>query len=368
MLFLINSLEGGGAEKVMTRLAGQFAQMREDLDLGLAILDNVPEAYPVPSGVDVFRLDARGSFRRSITETKTLIRSWRPDAVLSFLTRANCAAVLARRNSSFRCVISERVNTTSHFGNSLRGRAMRAVVALLYCRADAVVAVSQGVADELSRRYRVPASRLSVIGNPVDIDDLASHAAAAPDIGLPDDFMVSVGRLVPNKGGDIVLRAFARHRNRTRRLVMLGEGPERAQLAALARDLGIADRVSMPGHVQNPHAIVGRATALISASRSEGFPNAIAEALAVGCPVVATDCQSGPAEILADKATGDITSVETAPWGILVPVDDAAALGSAMDVLDDPERRKDYSGRARERARFYAARSIADEYTRVLGV
>ncbi|MDJ0627697.1 MAG: glycosyltransferase [Rhodobacter sp.] len=367
LLLLINSLEGGGAEKVMAYLAGELAKTLNGVDIRLALLDDLPAAYAVDSAVEVVRLDSRGSLLRSISQTRRQIAAWQPDVVLSFLTRANCAAILARRKGHFRCVISERVNTSSHFGNQFRGRLFRRIVSRLYPRADKIVAVSEGVRDEMLANYQVPAARLSVIHNPFDIARLRTEGARKPTIALPDDFFVTAGRLVPNKGHEVLLHAFARHRNRDRALLVLGEGAERPALETLARDLGIADRVQLPGYVENPHAIISRATAYVSASRSEGFPNALVEAMALGCAVAATDCPSGPAEILAERPAGMTDGLETAAWGLLVPMDDAAGLSTAMDYYDDPGNRQRYAKRAGQRSAAFAPAPVVAAYAQALG-
>ena len=150
--------------------------------------------------------------------------------------------------------------------------------------------------------------------------------------------------------------------------MILGEGPERAHLEALARELGIEGRVHMPGYVENPHAIVGRATAYVSASRSEGFPNALVEAMALRRAVASTDCPSGPAELLAERDTGATRGMEAAAWGFLVPVDEAAALAAAMDELEEPAVRESYAARAAERAGAYGTDPVIDAYARILEV
>ncbi|EAR51192.1 Glycosyl transferase group 1 [Oceanicola granulosus HTCC2516] len=359
ILLLINSLEGGGAENVMVRVAAGLAARAPDAEIRLALLDDLPAAYPAPPGVELVRLDSRGAFWRSIRGVRRLVADWRPDVVLSFLARANCAAVLARRQGGGPlCVISERVNTTSHFGTGPRERVLKAMIARLYPRADRVIAVSRGVGDDLRDRYGVPAERIEVIHNPVDIDTLRARAAAPPAIDLPGRFFVSVGRLVPNKGGDILLRAFARHAEPARHLVMLGDGPERDRLAALARKMGLAERVHMPGYLDNPQAVVARADAYVSASRSEGFPNALVEAMALGRPVIATDCASGPREILQGPP----------PAGLLVPVDDVDALARALDLVNEAETRHSLAGRASDRAQDFRPGPVVSAYARVLGV
>jgi len=359
VLLLINSLEGGGAEKVMARVAAGLAGRLPQGQVRLALLDDLPAAWPLPGGVELVRLDSRGSFWRSIRETRRLVAEWRPDVVLSFLTRANCAAILACRRGGSRCVVSERVNTTTHLGAGPRGRVLRAVVARLYPRADAVVAVSQGVADELRDGYGVADGRLRVIPNPVEIGSLQARAAEASAVPLPGRFLVNVGRLVPNKGGEVLLRAFAAS-GFPGHLVMVGEGPERGRLMALARQLGIADRLHLPGYLENPHAVVARAEAWVSASRSEGFPNAMVEAMALGIPVIATDCRSGPREILTPDGAAEA--------GVLVPVDDVAAIAAAIDRLGDAGQRQELSGRAARRAQAFRPDAVIAAYAEVLGV
>ena len=361
LLLLINSLEGGGAEKVFVSLATHLASTG-DWDLCIATLDKVPDAHPAPPDVTRLRLDCRGSLLRSIWQVGGLISQWRPDVVLSFLTRANCAAVLAKRRSDFRCVISERVHTSSHLGRGPRGGLQRAIVSWLYPSADGVIAVSGGVGDELASSYGVPSSLITVIPNPVFSETLQIRGQEEPKVDLPHDFFVAIGRLVPNKGGEVLLRAFAAHVNTDRALVILGEGPERTRLMALACVLGIEGRVYMQGYVDNPQAFLARATAYVSASRSEGFPNALVEAMSLGRAVVSTDCHSGPAEILAEGPSGRVEGPYQARWGLLVPVDDIMALTSAMDLMDDAALRARYGMLSRQRMQSFAPADIFRRY------
>jgi len=165
--------------------------------------------------------------------------------------------------------------------------------------------------------------------------------------------VLGVGKLKPQKGFDVLLRAFARVRAaRPARLVILGEGPQRRALEQLARELGLsADDVALPGFVANPYAWMARSAVFALSSRWEGLPNALIEALACGCAVVSSDCPSGPAEIL-----------ENGRLGPLVPVDDAAALAAAIEralAPSDPAPR-------RARARDYAIERVAPRYLAAL--
>lgn len=352
----------------MTTLVSALADRNPGASVTLALLDRAPEAYSPRDAVRIVRLDCRGRMLSSVHQVAALVAREKPDILLSFLTRSNGAAILASRRAHLRCVVSERVNTSSHLGNGLKGRMLRLMVRLLYPRADAVVAVSQGVADELARTYHVLPSRLDVIHNPVDLDGLQDMGRRVPEMPLPLDFLVSVGRLAPNKAFDVLIRAFAAQPVGERHLVILGEGPERPRLAALARDLGVTDRVIMPGYVGNPHAVIARAAAYASASRSEGFPNALVEAMALGRPVIATDCASGPSEILASRPQGEITTLTEARSGILVPVDDSASLSEAMGLMADGNLRASYGHRARERVAAYAPEACFARYEALMGL
>jgi N-acetylgalactosamine-N,N'-diacetylbacillosaminyl-diphospho-undecaprenol 4-alpha-N-acetylgalactosaminyltransferase len=274
----------------------------------------------------------------------------RPDVVVSFLTRANCAAIACSRLLRIPCIISERVHTTSHFSSGgLRGL-RKLAVRCFYPYADRVIAVSRGVGDDLVRNYGLATSQIVTIHNTIEIDRIVQSARAEPSIVLPADYIVAVGRLVANKNFSMLLRSYARA-NIASALMILGEGPERSRLTALAAALGIADRVHLPGFVPNPHAIVARARFYVSSSNAEGFPNAMLEAMCVRQPVVATDCDSGPAEILHGEESGPrALTLTRAPFGILVPTDDEHAMSAALRLMEDPETRARFAVAAWRRA------------------
>lgn len=365
LMFVINSLEGGGAERVMANLVADIRRELPKARITLVLLDKRPEKHAVPDSVDVVRLDSNGSVTASVRRLMGCARAFRPDVIVSFLTRANIAAVLAARASGARCIISERVHTSSHFGSGMSAYINKTVVRRLYRHAETIVTVSDGVARDLSQSFGIPEERLTTINNPVDGPGIETAAANRPGIDLPDDFLVAVGRLVPNKNFAMLIEAYARAAIAPH-LVILGEGPERCMLADLTRELGVADRVHLPGYVENPHAVMRHASLYASASNAEGFPNAMIEAMVLGLPVVATDCHSGPSEILAMQPEGQITKMTPAHYGILVPPEAREAMALGLQAMTQTQTRNYYSAKARERAQTFDTQSVIRRYAALI--
>lgn len=366
VLFVINSLEGGGAERVMCTLASALAEAEKQWTISLATLDRCEDMYPLSPQVARIRLDSGGRLLSGILALLQSMRQDRPDVILSFLTRANCAAIASSRLLRIPCIVSERVHTTSHFSSSGLRSLGKLMVRHLYPHADRVIAVSQGVGDDLVRNYGVSADKVLTIHNPIDLDRIEQATRAEPSIVLPPDCIVAVGRLVSNKNFSMLMRSYAAA-NIGGALAILGEGPERSTLTALAADLKIADRVYMPGFAANPHAIVGRANFYVSSSNAEGFPNAMLEAMCVGRPVVATDCDSGPSEILQGRteARKVSTPTETA-YGILVPTNDERAMSAGLRIMADPEARARFAAAARRRAQDFDVEHALARYKAVI--
>lgn len=358
ILFAINSLAGGGAERVLATLLAGSVPWRTRYDIHLALLDDEPRAYDVPEWVEVHQLDARHKLLPSLTQLRALAKRLSPDATLSFLTRANIANAWAMTGRGRPWLISERVNTSAHLGGAFAAEAM---VRMVYPRAAHVIAVSEGVVDDLAANFGVARARMSAIANPVDHRRIAELAAEPPALTPAGPYIVAAGRLMPNKNFPLLLRAYAEAAPEAR-LVILGEGPEREALQALAATLGIADRVDMPGFVANPFAVVSRAHVYAMPSNAEGFPNGLVEAMACGVPVVATNCASGPSEILAGRSRDAIGGRIDVDAGALVPTDDVQAFATALvEVLAEP-RRSACGARARDRSLAYGVEQAAANY------
>jgi len=336
------SLRGGGAERVMVNLARGFSEKGLDVDLVLAKAEG-PYLSQVPPEVRVIDLHSDRVLASLPHLVRYLLRE-RPQALLSTLDHANIVALWARKLARVpnRLVVRVANNLSQSASNasSARERLMPRLIHKFYPWADAVVAVSQGVADDLVKTAGLSRERIQVIYNPVVTPDLLekakeplNHAWFAPG-EIP--VILSVGRLTKAKDYSTLIRAFAQvQREYPARLMILGEGEERPKLETLIRELDLEEDVSLPGFVDNPYAYMARSAVFVLSSVWEGLPNVLIEAMAIGTPVVSTDCPSGPAEIL-----------EGGEWGRLVPIGDVEKMTTAIiATLNDPNH-PDVSKRA----------------------
>jgi len=313
--------------------------------------------------VRVVRLEARHTLT-AVPAFARYLRESRPRAVLAVKDRAGKTALLARWLGRVPVPVVIRIGTTVSAALAGRGRLRRWAWAismrLFYPRAQAIVAVSAGVAADLARITGLPAGRIHVVPNPVITPELPQLAARAPghpwlDRRAPGDppVVLAAGRFTRQKDFPTLIEAFARLRaQRPARLLILGQGRDLDACRTLAARLGIAQDCDFPGFAANPYAFMARANLFVLSSRWEGSPNVLTEALALGTPVVATDCPSGPREILAGGR-----------FGALVPVGDAPALAAAIaSTLDHPLP----AAELRAAVRDYEAGASARAYARVL--
>lgn len=356
----VPTLDGGGAERVMVRLARAFACRGKQVDLVLARATG-PYLESVPSTVRLIDLGASRvlySFPRLVR----YLRRARPNALLATLAHANVMAVLARRLAArhTRLVVRETIAPLSHARQVQHRRASLVLATTrLYRYADAIVANSKQVVLELSQLLRLPPEAIWLIPNPVVDAELVSLAQQPLEHPWFEDptvpVVLGVGRLTAQKDFATLLQAVALvNRWMECRLVILGEGEQRSALEHLAVQLGLRDRLWMPGFDPNPYRYMARASVFVLSSRWEGSPNTLIEALACGAPVVATNSPGGACEILEDGI-----------WGMLTPVGDAEALAEAIRcTLHQPPDRD----ALRRRAQAFSVDQIAERYLEVLGL
>jgi glycosyltransferase involved in cell wall biosynthesis len=355
------TLAGGGAERAMLHLAEGFAQAGLKTDLVVAEAEG---AYleMLPPGVRLVNLQARPP----IVVSKTLalrryLQQARPDALFSALDIVS-SAIWAKRlaGTPTRVVMCVQTHLSQQFRDHqplIGGKIRPQVVRWFYPRADAIVAASQGVAIDVARITQLPTQHIQVIYNPVVTPTVQSKMQETVDHpwfadGQPP-VVLGVGRLVTQKDFLTLIRAFAVLRGqRSARLMILGEGDQRPKLEALIAELGLTQDVALPGFVENPYAYMAQAAVFALSSIFEGFGNVVAEALAAGTPVVSTDCESGPAEIL-----------DNGKYGHLVPVRDAEQLATAIAATLDRPRNSDL---LRERAQSFSVATVTNQYLQVL--
>ena len=288
------------------------------------------------------------------------LRTQCPDLLYSIQAHTSLIAVwavrLARVHMPLVISIHNMLSTSLAAKQTLRNRLINFLSRLSYHYADAAICVSQGVADDFIKTTGMPPEKTLVVYNPVvspGLEQAAREPISHPWFSHGDQpVILAVGRLVVQKDYPTLLRAFSIVNNkRPVRLLILGDGQERARLEVLIKELGISADVQMPGFVLNPYAYMARARLLVLSSRWEGLPTVIVEALACGTPVVSTDCKSGPSEILADGR-----------FGRLVPVGDAEALAAVIleTLLITPDR-----ALLRERAQDFTLEKSVKEYLRI---
>ena len=356
--FVLQDVHNGGVEKCLIHLARGFTERGVAVDLVVRRLPTDMRRHIV-DGVNLVHLE--GDNDSAETLAAKLAPGGRPNVLLA-AKESDCKLALALRPrlESPVVMIASLDYTGQLDGRSaskLRRWARYRELRKLYGPADRIVCVSRGVAEDMARILGPVAPPLTSLPNPVVMPELDRLARAQPDHPWFADgdtsVILGVGRLSLIKNFPLLVRAFARvRRDRDARLMILGEGKQRQSLLNLAMRLGVADSVALPGHVTNPYAYMARARLFVLSSLWEGFGNVLVEALACGTPAVATDCRSGPAEIL-----------DHGRYGPLVPVGDESALADAMRRTLDAPLSADL---LREAAGPYTLQASTDAYLSAL--
>lgn len=358
VLFFLPDLDGGGAQRTMVNIVNRLPREKFDPTLAVARADGPARQWLDPE-VKLVDLGTE-RLRRSVLPLRGLIRRRRPAAVIATIVDANIAAAMATAGLASKPALVLR-ETNSHRARDDLGAIRRTLAGWAYRRADAVVALSSGVEAELAADFGLDAGHVTTISNPVDVEAVRARASAAPTAAAATESrgeptLIAVGRLHRQKGFDVLIRALAMLKNPKVRLIVLGEGAERDALGGLAAELGVAERVSFAGFVDDPYTWLARADLFVLSSRWEGFGHVIVEAMAAGTPVVATNCPHGPGDIIDDGKNGR-----------LVPPEDATALAAAIDdLIADPSARTRLAAHAAATVSRFGIARIVDQYTALL--
>jgi glycosyltransferase involved in cell wall biosynthesis len=305
-LAILVSFSGqGGVERMISQLATAFVELGIEVDL-LLVKAKGPFCAALPPEARQIPLRTRHT-ATSVWEVARYLRRERPTALLAVKHRAIIAALRARSLSGVQVPIAGRLGTTvsaalaakSVWRRTLWYRAMKQY----YPQLDGIIPVSEGVAADIHQITGLPWERLTVIRNPVitsSLMDAAGQPVDHPWLQNPEyPVIMGAGRLTEQKDFPTLISAFAAVRRvRPARLIILGDGQDRDALLALAQQQGVLDDIALPGFQLNPYAWLSKANVYVLSSRWEGSPNSLTEAMALGTPVVATDCPSGPRELL----------------------------------------------------------------------
>jgi len=327
LAIFLPSFEKGGVERMMVNLARGFAALGHSPDFVVKEASS-PYLEALPETVKLIELD---NFHHDVQVAAALyLEQAAPYAILTSKEENDDIAVRAKERSgtSTRIIMRAPVHVTSRLKHKRRGplKTWKTYLNLkrVMSKADAVVAVSEGVALDISTITGIPLEKIHVIRNPVITPELKDLATAPVDHewftqkDIP--VLIAIGRLGRQKNFETLIKAFNEMRTKIGcRLIILGEGRRRSSLEKLVSRLGLNEYVELPGFVVNPFAYLAKSDLFVLSSLWEGSPNALAEALALGIPVVSTDCDSGPHEILQDGR-----------YGKLVPVNDIEKLADAM--------------------------------------
>jgi glycosyltransferase involved in cell wall biosynthesis len=331
--FFVGTLSKGGAERTVSNLSLSLSPdiQREIILFGTDTRIDYPFSGELRYIDQTRRNTVLNKLLTILRRQSNLRRLKKTDpgaAYISLLEYPNLINLLSA--DAARTIISVRNHMSTKHRHGLKALFWRTLIRRYYRRAETVVAVSRDIRQDLIDQFNVPAERIQVIYNHYRLDELASRAAMAIDPAWGAFFqqpvIVTMGRINQQKGQWHLIRAFHKVREACpeAKLLILGEGQLQGQLEALVRQLGLAENVAFAGFQSNPHAMIARARVFVLPSLYEGFPNALAEAMACGIPVIASDCHSGPREILAPDEYGlepVAYGVQPGRFGLLYPVD-----------------------------------------------
>lgn len=362
LAFIVPSLEAGGAERVNLRLIDGLLERGYEVDV-VAVRAFGQLLPAVPRGARVVDLQKR-RMTAAVGALASYFRDRKPDLAVGVLDSMSAIALVAHRLARSRTKFVVQSHCSPMLARLPARYALGVLMRMLYPATDAVVTVGgEALAVEIAAYSGLPRERIDVILNGVIDEEFFARARMAPDVWPPgapgQKTVIAIGRLHEVKGFSTLLRTMAilRDRGLSCRLLIVGEGPERASLEREIASLGLHDRVSLLGYVANPLPLIREADLLALASRAEGLPTVLIEALGCGTPVVSTDCEFGPRTILGDGR-----------WGRLVPLGDPLAFADAIEsMLGVPRDREALIVRARD---FTTERMVAGYvslFDRVLG-
>lgn len=364
LLIFINTLQSGGAERVVSLLLGH---LKDDFEIHLALYSNIVE-YSIPPEIKILNLQQPLVQDKVIRFLKLPYISWKVyryckrnkiNISVAFLYRPCYINALMKSIWGYKghVIMCERTHqTTMQQSHSAIYRMFsKFMVMYSYKRADLVLANSYAMQTDLIENFKIK-TPVRVIYNPIDLHFIKTHIDEQPDFVFDSNtfYFINVGGFRKEKNHLLLIQAFFILKNLPCKLLIVGGGLMEEELKQKVQDLGMMDKIIFTGFDKNPFKYVSRSNCFVLSSDVEGFPNVLIEALACKKPVISTDCSSGPRELLApatDLHHRVINNYEIGEFGILTPVNDVIALAAAMKrMYEDAELRNQLASKSTARA------------------
>jgi glycosyltransferase involved in cell wall biosynthesis len=379
--FLIPQLGGGGAEKIAADLSRSIAKGYDPL----FILFKEEVGYPFRGRIRSLNAPLKNSpiepfaFILRMLKFNKIVTEEAPDVIMSFDDYASFLNAFSSSKRVF--AIHKSLIVADIHKNILKRAIVRLFRKIIYSRADKIITVSEGIKDELIRYVGIEPNKIVVINNPFDLARIRSLGKQKPPIKLPSRYIISVGRCEVQKGQWHLIRAFSKVHSEIPdlKLVMIGRGSLSGYLNKLISDLGLSDSVILiNSHFDNVHPLLKHSEFFVLPSLFEGFGNVLVESMALGVPVISTDCRAGPSEILGHygKKTKGIVITK---YGVLVPPPDGIMKGASerlskeeelladaiVELAEDPKLHLKLSKAGKIRSEAFASKFAIEKYEKV---
>lgn len=358
IMIFIYSLSGGGAERTIVNLINNLNKKKFEVVLVLGTTNNSDYIDLIDDKIKLIILNSK-KLRYSLLKLRNCIIKEKPDILFSTINANNIIMLLARLLifKNIPTIVRESNNRTQSGSVTLLNKL---ITNLLYNYvASKVIALSKGVKEDLVNNFFIKENKIQVIYNPVEVEkikQLSKQKLNGFNKNNNEKLIISVGRLVEQKDYPTLIKAFSiLEKKVSSRLIILGKGPLEKKLKKICKDYGLEEKVQFVGFKNNPYKFMRAADLFVLSSKWEGFGHVIVESMAVGTPVISTDCKSGPSEIIGKNE-----------YGKLVSVGNAEELSkNIISLLENPTLLDFYSKQGIKRANDFDAKTITEQYEKV---
>ena len=375
---LIYSLTGGGAERVVSYLVSYCVKNNIEVQL---IMMNTTIRYDLPEGVNIHYIEKSKASERGVNKAlkipllaykySKLAKELKLTHSLSFLTRPNFINIIASKLTSykFKVITNERSFPSLQYSyKGFQSTFNKKLITFLYKKSELVISNSTGNANDLVDNFEVPSSKMKVINNPIDIDKINNIAPIESFFDSTYYNIITLGRLAPGKNHKMLIEAIHLCQNPLLRLYIFGVdeiGEYQDDLKLLIEELGLKNQVFLMGFTPTPHQYLKAADLFMFGSNHEGFPNALLESMACETPILSTNCQSGPSEIMKLETVKE--DIMITDYGVLVPIKNTELMAKGINYfLDNKNYAEKCIANSKIRIKDFEKDNILKEYIDLL--